>query len=158
MMDLMTLYTVYTTTKTVCMLVRQKQSQGRYSTRVRLGNVELCLVESFVTQVMLSLQTFEMIKILKNNSRGKIQLAICWSGSTRQVVVCICNGCLKLIYIYCNSCNLFPHFRYSCPCLYHIAGEIKCLYFFIHKCLFNCHPGLEKHNKNQALVLQKEIL
>ena len=36
---------VYNTTKTVCMLVRPKQSQGRYSTRVRLGNEELTFVE-----------------------------------------------------------------------------------------------------------------
>ena len=35
---------VYNTTKTVCMLVRPKQSHGRYSTRVRLGNEELSYV------------------------------------------------------------------------------------------------------------------
>ena len=39
---------VYNTTKTVCMLVRLKQSQGRYSTRVRLGNEELSFVEEFL--------------------------------------------------------------------------------------------------------------
>ena len=38
---------VYNTTKTLCMLVRPKQSQGRYSTRVRLGNEELDFVEEF---------------------------------------------------------------------------------------------------------------
>ena len=38
---------VYTTTKTVCMLVQLKQSQGQYSTRVRLGNEELSFVEEF---------------------------------------------------------------------------------------------------------------
>ena len=39
----------YNATKTVCiyMLVRPKQSQGRYSTRVRLGNEELSFVEEF---------------------------------------------------------------------------------------------------------------
>ena len=37
----------YNTTKTVCMLVRPKQSQGRYSTRVSLGNEELSFVEEF---------------------------------------------------------------------------------------------------------------
>ena len=37
---------VYITTKIVCMLVRPKQSQGRYSTRVRLGN-ELSFVQEF---------------------------------------------------------------------------------------------------------------
>ena len=38
---------VYNKTKTVCMLVRPKQSQGRFSTRVRLGNEELSFVEAF---------------------------------------------------------------------------------------------------------------
>ena len=38
---------VYNTTETVCMLVRPKQSQGRVSTRVRLGNEELSFVEEF---------------------------------------------------------------------------------------------------------------
>ena len=38
---------VYNTTKTVCMLVRPKQSHGRYSTRDRLGNEELSFVEEF---------------------------------------------------------------------------------------------------------------
>ena len=38
---------VYKTTKTVCMMVRPKQSQGRYPTRVRLGNEELSFVEEF---------------------------------------------------------------------------------------------------------------
>ena len=38
---------VYNTTKPVCMLVRPKQSQGQFSTRVRLGNEELSFVEEF---------------------------------------------------------------------------------------------------------------
>ena len=38
---------VYNTTKTVFMLVRTKQSQGQFSTRVRLGNEELGFVEEF---------------------------------------------------------------------------------------------------------------
>ena len=38
---------VYKATKTVCMLVRPKQSQGRSSTRVRLGNEELSFVQEF---------------------------------------------------------------------------------------------------------------
>ena len=37
----------YNTTQTVCMLLRPKQSQGRYSTRVRLGNDELSYVDEF---------------------------------------------------------------------------------------------------------------
>ena len=38
---------VYNTMKTVCMLVQPKQSQGRFSTRVSLGNEELSFVEEF---------------------------------------------------------------------------------------------------------------
>ena len=38
---------VYNTTKSVCMLLLPKQSQGRFSTRVRLGNEELSFVEEF---------------------------------------------------------------------------------------------------------------
>ena len=38
---------VYNTTKTVCMLVRSKQSQGQFSTRVRLGNEELGYIGEF---------------------------------------------------------------------------------------------------------------
>ena len=38
---------VYSTTKTVCMLVRPKHSQGRRYPRVRLGNEELSYVDDF---------------------------------------------------------------------------------------------------------------
>ena len=38
---------VCNTTKTVCMLVRAKQSEGRYSTTVMLGNEELSCVNEF---------------------------------------------------------------------------------------------------------------
>ena len=38
---------IYNTTKTVCVLVRLKQSQGRFSTRVTLGNEELSFVKEF---------------------------------------------------------------------------------------------------------------
>ena len=38
---------VYNTTKTVCMLVRPKQSQGQFSTRVKLENEKLSFVEEF---------------------------------------------------------------------------------------------------------------
>ena len=43
------LMTLYTTQRKqyACMLVRPKQSQGRFSTRVRLGNYELSFVEEF---------------------------------------------------------------------------------------------------------------
>ena len=38
---------VYNTRNTVCMAVRPKQSQGRYSTRVRVGNEELSCIQEF---------------------------------------------------------------------------------------------------------------
>ena len=38
---------LYNTTKTVCILVRPKQSQGQFSTRVRLRNEELSFVKEF---------------------------------------------------------------------------------------------------------------
>ena len=46
MLELMTLYTTQRK-QYVCMLVRQKQSQGQFSTRVSLLNEELCFVEEF---------------------------------------------------------------------------------------------------------------
>ena len=36
---------VYNTTKTVCLLVRPKQSHGRLTTTVKLGNEELSIVD-----------------------------------------------------------------------------------------------------------------
>ena len=45
MLDLMILYSAQR--KQYVFLVRPKQSQGRYSTRVRLGNEELSFVEEF---------------------------------------------------------------------------------------------------------------
>ena len=38
---------VYNATKKVCMLVRPKQSQGRFSTRVRHGTEELSFINKF---------------------------------------------------------------------------------------------------------------
>ena len=68
MLDLMTLYT-NNTTKTVCMLVRPKQSQGRYSTIVMLGNEELVFVEEFRYLGHVMTQTVVMIKILEKQFR-----------------------------------------------------------------------------------------
>ena len=63
----------------LCMLVWPKQLQGLFSTRVKLGNEELSFVEEF--RYLGFIMTAE-IRILKNNSGGKMQLAICWSGSS----------------------------------------------------------------------------
>ena len=74
---------VYNTTKTVCVLVRPKQSQGRFSTRVRLGNEELSFVEEFryLGHIMTAVCR-DVNDIKKNNSGGKMQSSICWSGSS----------------------------------------------------------------------------
>ena len=67
----------------VCMMVRLKKLQGRYSTRVRLGNQEHTgLSRSFVSYDMSWRQTVQMISILKNNSGAKMQLEISWSESS----------------------------------------------------------------------------
>ena len=58
---------VYNTTKTVCMLVRPKQSQSLFSTRVKLGNEELSFVEEF--RYLGHIMTVEMVRILKKQFR-----------------------------------------------------------------------------------------
>ena len=74
---------VYNTTKTVCMLVRPKQSQGQFSTRVRLGNEELSFVEEFrYLGHIMTADCRDDKDIKKNNSGGKTQWAICWSGNS----------------------------------------------------------------------------
>ena len=70
---------VYNTTKTVCMLVRPKQSPGQFSTRVRLGNEKLIFVEEFRYLGHTMTADYRDHKDIKNNSGGKIQWAICWS-------------------------------------------------------------------------------
>ena len=73
---------VYNTMKTVCMLVRPKQSQGRFSTRVRLGNEELSFVEEFCYLGHIMTADCRDDKDIKKQFRGKMQLAICWSGNS----------------------------------------------------------------------------
>ena len=73
---------VYKRAKTVCTPVRLKQSQVRFSTRVRLGNEELSFVKEF--RYLWHVMTVDCRgdKDVKNNSGGKMLLAICWSGSS----------------------------------------------------------------------------
>ena len=80
MLDLMTLYT----TQRKLYLWLSDQSNHRVRTRQESGSEmkNLALESSFVTQDKSWLQTVEIIRILKNNSVGKMQLAICWSGSS----------------------------------------------------------------------------
>ena len=85
---------VYNTTKTVCMLVRPKQSQGWYSTRVKLGNDELRFVEEFhyLWHVM-TVDCRDEIRILKNNSEGKTS----WQYSGREVLICTCGAKIPIV-------------------------------------------------------------
>ena len=73
---------VYNTTKTVCPLVRPKQSQGRFSTRVRLGNEELSFVEEFrYLGHIMTADCRDHKDIKKQFRRDKMQWAICFSGN-----------------------------------------------------------------------------
>ena len=64
------------------MLVRPKQSQGRFSTRGRFGNEVLSPVEEFSYLGHIMTADCRDDKDIKNNSGGKMQWAICWSGNT----------------------------------------------------------------------------
>ena len=79
---------VYNTTKTVCMLVRPNQSQGRYSTRVRLRNEELSFVQEFryLGHVMTA-DCRDDKDIKKQFMRQNTLLEICWSGSSRLLLL-----------------------------------------------------------------------
>ena len=71
---------VYNTMQTVCMLVLPKQSQGQFSTRVRLGNEELSFVEEFryLGHIMTAdCRGYKKTKDIKKT----IQEAKCWSGN-----------------------------------------------------------------------------
>ena len=108
MLDLMTSYTLYNTTKTVCMLVRPKQSQGRFSTGVRLGNEELSFVEEFLFLGHIMTADCRDDNDIKNNSGGKMQLAKCCSRSSR-----LHGGKIQLFKSYCYQiygCALWHHF------------------------------------------------
>ena len=65
---------VYNTTKTVCMLVRPKQSQGQFSTRVRLVNEELSFVEEFCYLGHIMNADCRGDKDIKNNTGSKMHL------------------------------------------------------------------------------------
>ena len=87
------------------------QSNHRVGTQENPGSEvrNLTLSRNFVTQDMSLLQTVEMTRILKNNSGGKMQLAICWSGTSHlhlwipkfncssHVVLPVKSGCLKSV-------------------------------------------------------------
>ena len=73
---------VYNTTKTVCMLVGPKQSQGQFSTRVKLGNEELSFVEEFRYLGHIMTADCGDDKDFKKQFRRQNAVAICWSGNS----------------------------------------------------------------------------
>ena len=64
------------------MLVRTKQSRGRYSTRVRLRNEKHSFAEEFRYLGHDTITNCRDDKDIKYQFRGEILLAICWSGSS----------------------------------------------------------------------------
>ena len=79
MLDLMTLYTTQRNPY-VCW---SGQNNHRVSSQQESGSemTNLALLRNFVTWDISWLQTVETMRILKNNSGGKMQWAICWSGN-----------------------------------------------------------------------------
>ena len=82
MLDLMTSYTTQWQQYVCMVVVRPKQSQGRFSTRVRQGNEELSFVEEFRYLGHVVTADCGDDKDIKNNLGGKMLLAVCWSGSS----------------------------------------------------------------------------
>ena len=104
----------YNTTKTVCILVRPKQSQGGVSTKVRLGNEEHSFVKEFRYLGHIMTADSRDDKDIKNNSGGKMQLPICFirklsfrvAVATRQVPV----DCRQPIWFQASTWDRNGHF------------------------------------------------
>ena len=105
---------VYKTTKTVCMLARPKQSQGRYSTRV--GNEELSFVFDlrYLGHVMTADLTFKIMKDIKkqfmrqNAVGNKLVRKFSFSPTEAKIqcsyiVTQFMHGCALWRYSYQNS-------------------------------------------------------
>ena len=93
---------VYNTTKTVCKLVRPKQSQGRYSTRVGLENEELNYVEELRYIGHMITADVEMIRILKIIQEAKCS----WRYAGQGVLICTYGGKNQILQI-----ALLPNLR-----------------------------------------------
>ena len=99
----------YNTTKTVCILVRPKQWQGRYSTKVRHGNEELRFVEEFryLGRIMTT-DCRDHKDIKKYIQAAKYD----WQYAGHEVPICSCGGKNKLFKLYCYpiyGCALWRH-------------------------------------------------
>ena len=68
------------------MLVLPKQSQGRFSTRVRLGNEEPSFVEEFRYLGHIMTADSRDDNDIKNNSGGKMQLS--WQYAGQEILIC----------------------------------------------------------------------
>ena len=79
------LMTLYTTTITVCMLVRPKQSQGRCSTRVMLGNEELVFVEEFRYQGHVMTADCRDDRDIKKTIQ---EAKCCWQYAGQDALIC----------------------------------------------------------------------
>ena len=67
------------------MLVRPKQSQGRYSTRVRLGNEELSFVEEFRYLGHVMTADCRDDKDIKKTVQ---EAKCCWKYAGQEVLIC----------------------------------------------------------------------
>ena len=76
---------VYNTMKTVCMLVQPKQSQGWYSTRVRLGNEELSFVQEF--RYLGHVMTADC-RDDQDVKKTILEVKCCWEYAGQEVLVC----------------------------------------------------------------------
>ena len=93
---------VYNTTKTVCMLVRPKQSQGRYSTRLCLGNVELGQVYEF-RYVGHIISAESRLSRSSRNLKTIQEATKSWQYAGQEVLICSSGGKIpndQVIYCY----------------------------------------------------------
>ena len=88
----------YNTTKTVCMLVRLKQSQGQFSTRVRLGNEELSFVEEFRYLGHIMTADCRDDKDIKKQFIRQNAVGNCWSGNSHLHILRQKSNCSSHIF------------------------------------------------------------
>ena len=88
---------VFNTTKTVCMLVRPKQSQGHFSTRVSLGNEELSFVEEFRYLGHIMTADCRDDKDIKKQFRRQNAVCNIWSGNSHLLLLKQKSNCSSYI-------------------------------------------------------------
>ena len=91
------------------MLVRPKQSQGRYSTRVRLGDEELGFVEEFRYLVEVMTVDFRDDKDIKKTIQ---EVKYSWQYAGQEVRIYTYGGKYKIVQVVCYpiyGCALWRH-------------------------------------------------